>query len=506
MAPQIDVQEPKAHPDAPLLKAFSDTPQLISNKLRIDSDPHLQRPSEAKRGITTQHVTNPHQLPASGPYHHIPSLPAKHSSKQPASIESFSTNSEMKHPDAPNPPIASPKSNIPNVHSPTEVVGRPLTELKTVSTPKRIQERETITGKGNILERLGKVEWMPILEGTIEEVESFANVDNAETRFQEFKSFVLQQGKALELPHGCKPYDRVLLRPNGPGTNPSPCIRFTGFRSREQVKKYHAVLSRNPLRKVYSPPLRLCYEICRLRFLAGPSQTLSIGSPVKGSLCGSLAVLIDDENTRKVTVGGLLKTGSEYSIITAGHRVPDHDDTSVDEDSSVSSFESSLDLDDYDDDVLSPLILGDPADDLPVNGPEDVSRLYTAAQSLTIVQETSKQPTESPLSPQAVAQLSNATQTFAPPDAVKLSGEDWSLASISNPALSLPNCFYLEDSTRPIYLTRTIDKPCPDQVWLLAGVTGQKSVTMARSETQLSLPSGNWVTVWKVRFEDDICE
>lgn len=456
--------------------------------------------------MTTQHVASSREPQASSSYSHLVTLPVKQSLRRPTSLETLTTKPEREHPDFAHPAMALPKPSSPKLQSMTDVAERPLNENKSISTSRKIQaQRETITGKGRILAILGKVEWTPILEGTIEEVECFTNFDNAETRFQEFKSYILQEGRALGLPHGCKPYDRVLLRPEDAGSSPSPYIRFTGFRSREQVKRYHAVLSKNPLRKVYSPPLRLCYEICRLKFLAGPSQTLSIESAVKRSLCGSLAVLADEENARKVTLGGLLKTGREYSIITAGHRVPDDDDRSVDQDSSASSFESSLDLDDYDDDIFSPLILGDPADGLSVDGPEDAWQPYTDAQSSATVDETSKLPTISLSLPQTVMQSSKPAETFAP-DTVKLSGEDWSLASISNPSLAMPNCFCLEDSTRPIYLVQPIDRPRRDRVWLLAGVTGQKSATMASSETQLPLPSGNWVTVWKVRFEDRICE
>lgn len=502
MASQIEVQD--AHPDVSSLKAFHETRGPVSSESQIEFSQHSRRSSEVDGGPITHHGTNSHELPTSRPDPPIQSPSVERYLRKPTSMETFRTNSGTE-PLGSHLRLASTNTSVSNLHPPAEAAKRLPTEQATVAAPNMFQEHETIIRRGRIQSILGRVEWKRILEGTIEEVESFTNLPNAETKYQEFKSFMLQEGRGLDLPHGCKPYDRVLLRSEEPDSQPFPCIRFTGFPSRELVKKYHAVLTKNRLRRVYSPPLRLCYEIRKIRLLAGPSQTLSIGSPGKGSLCGSLALIDDGENSRTVTIGGMLKTEDGYAIITAGHLDSNDDNKSIDEDSSVSSFESSLDPDDYANDISPPLILGDPADDLSVEDLEDDPQLHHSIQSSVSVGETFTQPSKSSSMLQTVAQPLTPTTTFTLGE-VKNSGSDWSLVSISDPALALPNSFCLEDSTRPIYLTRMIHRPGTGRVWLLAGVSGQRSVAMTPGETQLPLPSGAWISAWKGQLDNGLCE
>lgn len=504
MAPQIEVQD--AHSDLSLLEGFHETQKPVSSKSQIEFSQQSRRSSGVDGGTPAMahHATNSHEIPTSRPEPPLQSPPLERYLKRPTSIATCSANIETESLGS-HLPLGSTNTSIPIEHHPAETAERQPTEQAAMPAPELFQDHETIMRRRRIQNILGRVEWKRILEGTIEEVESFPNLENAETKYQEFHSFMLQEGRGLDLPHGCKPFNRVLLHPEDPDSQPFPCIRFTGFRSRERVQKYHAVLTKNRLRKVYSPPLRLCYEICKIRRLAGPSQTLAIGSPVKGSLCGSLALIDDGENPRTVTIGGMLKTEDGYAIITAGHRDSDDDTGSIDEDSSVSSFESSFDPDDYDDDISPPFILGDPDEDPSVDRLEDDPRLHHSIQPSMSVEETFTQRSKSPSILQTVAQRSVPTTTSTLGD-LKDSGSDWSLVSISDPALALPNCFCLEDSTRPIYLTRMTLRPGASRAWLLAGVSGQRSVVMTLGKTELPLPSGAWISVWKSRLDNELCE
>lgn len=507
MAPQIEVQD--AHSDLSLLEGFHGTQKPVSSKSKIEFSQQSRRSSgvDGDTPAMAHHATNSHEIPTSRPEPPLQSPPLERYLKRPTSIATCSANIETESLGS-HLPLGSTNTSIPIEHhpaEPAETAERVPTEQAATSAPELFQDHETIMRRRRIQNILGRVEWKRILEGTIEEVESFPNLDNAETKYQEFHSFMLQEGRGLDLPHGCKPFNRVLLRSEDPDSQPFPCIRLTGFRSREIVQKYHAVLTKTRLRKVYSPPLRLCYEISKIRRLAGPSQTLSIGSPVQGSLCGSLALIDDGENSRTVTIGGMLKTQDGYAIITAGHGDSDDNTATIDEDSSVSSCESFLDPDDYDDDISPPLILGDPIDDLSVDGLEDDPQLHHSIQSSMSVGETLIQRSKSPSMLQTVAQPFTPTTTFNLGD-VKDSGSDWSLVSISDPALALPNCFCLRGGTRPIYLTHLIQRPGASRAWLLAGVSGQRSVVMTLGKTELPLPSGAWISVWKIRLDNELCE
>lgn len=296
----------------------------------------------------------------------------------------------------------------------------------------------------------------------------FQELEDAETKFQEFESFIRAEGKYLGLPEGCKPFERVLIHGSPAGSKPCPYIRFTNFRTEEDVRKYHAALSKRKVKHQYHPPLRLCYEIQRLNYHAANAGTHA-ERDLGTTLCGKTAVIDDGDTRRLVTIGGVIQVGNKLYAMTAGHSA-----TAADEMRSTSEPESSSPSSndvEYDDDLESALICGGPSTTSDAEWPP-----YRDGQ---IDQH----------------QNTPAALTF---HGSSMSGDDWSLHLIDDPLLALPNALPGMDNFTTRYMTYPASQPFPGLVWLIAGVSGPLAVLMLPGVVSLPLPSGNWVSAWKV--------
>lgn len=317
------------------------------------------------------------------------------------------------------------------------------------------------------------MDWTNLRGDRVQEVATFRELEDAETKFQEFESFIRAEGKYLGLPEGCKPFERVLIQGSKENSKPCPYIRFTNFRTEEDVRKYHAALSKRKVKSQYHPPLRLCYEIQRLNFHAANANVDVEGDP-GDTLCGKTAVIEDGGTRRLVTIGGLIKVDNKLYAMTAGHDATANGQLqSISE--SESSFGASTDETEYGDDIESALICGGPSmtsDDGPQ--PQRDGVVYTTPGS--------------------------ATLTF---HGSSMSGDDWSLHLIEDPLLALPNSFPGIGVNGVIgYMTYPASQPRAryrnTDAWLLGGVSGPCVVHMLPGIISFPLPSGNWVSAWKV--------
>ena len=320
------------------------------------------------------------------------------------------------------------------------------------------------------------MDWTKLRGDTVQEVATFRELEDAETKFQEFESFIRAEGKYLGLPEGCKPFERVLIQGSKAGSKPCPYIRFTNFRTEEDVRKYHAALSKRKVKYQYHPPLRLCYEIQRLNFHAAKANIQVEGDPGE-TLCGKTAVIEDGDTRRLVTIGGVIKVDNKLYAMTAGHdTTADKQLQSVSE--SESSFGSFTDDTEYDDDIESALICGGPS------AASDDER-----------------------QPHRDGQTDQHHTLPGPPPLIfrgsSMCGDDWSLHLIEDPMLALPNSFPGIDGASTEYMTDPASQPVlrvsgPKDAWLLAGVSGPRVVHMIPGTMSFPLPSGNWVSAWKV--------
>lgn len=332
---------------------------------------------------------------------------------------------------------------------------------------------ELVTRNDRIRRILERVDWTKLRGDTVQEVATFRELEDAETKFQEFESFIRAEGKNLGLPEGCKPFERVLIQGSKAGSKPCPYIRFTNFRTEEDVRKYHAALSKRKIKRQYHPPLHLCYEIQKLHFHAAKASILVEGD-LGETLCGKSAVIEDGDTRRLVTIGGVIKVDNKLYAMTAGH------DTTADKQlqsvsGSESSFGASTDDTEYDDDVESALICGEPS-----TTSDDGQQPHRGGQT--------DQHHTLPGPPPLIFRGSS------------MSGDDWSLHRIEDPMLALPNSFPGIDGASTEYMTYPASQPVSGltDAWLLAGVSGPRAVHMVPGIMSLPLPSGNWVSAWKV--------
>lgn len=329
---------------------------------------------------------------------------------------------------------------------------------------------DLITKNDRIRRILERVNWTKLRGDTVEEVATFRELDDAETKFQEFESFIRAEGKYLSLPEGCKPFERVLIHGSIAGSKPCPYIRFTNFRTEEDVRKYHAALSKRKVKDQYHPPLRLCYEIQRLNYHADKAGTYAEGDPGT-TLSGKTAVIENGDTRRLVTIGGVIQVGNKLYAMTAGHSAAAAEEmrsTSETESSSPSSNDIE-----YNDDLDSALICGGPSTNSDTEFPP-----YRGGQN-----------DQNQNTPESAALTFHGSS---------MSGDDWSLHLIDDPLLALPNAMPGMDNSTTRYMTSPARQPFPGLVWLIAGVSGPLAVLMLPGVVSLPLPSGNWVSAWKV--------
>lgn len=328
-------------------------------------------------------------------------------------------------------------------------------------------EPDLLTKNDRISRILAMVNWTKVRRDTVQQVAIFQEPVDAEIKFQEFESLIRAEGRNLGLPEGCKPFERVLIRGDKPADKPCPYISFTNFRTEEDVRKYHAALSKRKVRQQYYPPLRLCYEIQRLSYHAA-GASLHLEGSSEDTLCGKIAQIEVDGVRRAVTIGGVIQVDNRLYAMTAGHSATDDQNTPTSD-----NFINDVDDSGYDDDIEPALICGGP------------NTTYNAQS----------RPHPSPHNDRFPARMASTTLNFK---GSSMTGDDWSLHLIDDPLLALPNSFPERGSATIRYMTYPASHPVSESVWLLAGVSGHREVSMLPGTVVFPLPSGNWINAWKV--------
>lgn len=330
---------------------------------------------------------------------------------------------------------------------------------------------DLLTKNDKIRRVLARVDWARLRGDMKQEVATFRGLQEAETKFQEFESYIRAEGRNLNLPDGlCKPFERVLIQSTKAGAQPCPYILFTDFRTEEDVRKFHAALSRRKVRNQYYPPLRLCYELQKLSYNAA-NASVHVTGDLGHTLCGKTAIIEAGEARRLVTIGGIIQIDNNLYAMTAGHSPSAERSLDISPEADP-SLDNPFDNSDFDDDIHSALVF----------------------DGLSISSEARSQ---RPGGHEKERHRRASTPAVVEFRGSSINGDDWSLHLIKDPLMALPNAFPGIDGIAS-YLTHPASQPVSSLVWLLAGVSGGRVVQMLPGIVTFPLPSGKWINAWKV--------
>ncbi|KAM5354752.1 hypothetical protein ACJ41O_001399 [Fusarium nematophilum] len=350
---------------------------------------------------------------------------------------------------------------------------------------------------GNVLRRLFSIETTSMYRLTVTEVDEFDDQD-AELMYQRFTAFLEEASRDRANPENdplhyflgrTLEHKQVLLRPPDPSEKPVPYILFSGVRNESEVRILHASLSRRKFRRIYFPPLYICYEYRQIQLTAAGNDEFSllrlnlsnlIGAPVT-TLCGAPIEIGTGQDRRVSTIGGMLESQDICYALTTSHRSSDEFPPDTE------TFFSSLDLteDDYVDDIPSPLVVdrnggrGGQSGRPPDQGTDNSMRL-------------------------------NQFTPLTPAGRIQCTGIDWALLKIDRPDVARPNMVdesalagarQTSVSEAPIYFGELALKPKSGYVSGITAGTIVRTVQLLKKPARLKHPSGPWLTVWKARFE-----
>ncbi|KAJ4392268.1 hypothetical protein N0V93_005893 [Gnomoniopsis smithogilvyi] len=317
-----------------------------------------------------------------------------------------------------------------------------------------------------------------------------ANNLELDEAFYKFDQLMKQPGTDLELPRSRKTHRRVIIEEEGPPLKQTACILIRSFGSEDEVKVYHAILSKTKWRKYYFP-LTLLYEKgeSKLNYAsAHPEARLVHAAVPRDTLCGTLAIIGNDQHRRVVTIGGVLKFEDRLWATTAAHSIFDEKEELTS--SAVSTLtDDMIDPEEYPEDVAEALVL---------KGADEGAR----SQLILPPKYTS-----------ADAANSADFATLRLLGEAEKSGDDWSLIPITDRAMALPNVAYTHSGEggassleNAVYLVEWAkEHPGSCDAEILAGVSGPVAVEMLPGQVEVPLPSGAWVSAWECLVKSGSC-
>lgn len=317
--------------------------------------------------------------------------------------------------------------------------------------------------------------------------------DRLDEAFYRFRRLMSHQRKELRLPGSRKPYGRVVIEEEGPPPKRMACILLRPFRDEMEVTAYHAILSKSTWREHYSP-LTLLYEKQRskLDYVSAHPEARLVDAAPKDTLCGTLALIGNEQRRRLVTIGGILQVEDKLWATTAAHSVSDEDENSTS--STVETLtEDTIRPEEYPEDVAEALIFA--KSDGEAQAEPIIPPTYTSADAATAADFT------------RLRILGDGEE----------SGNDWSLILIKDRAMALPNATHAHGGDggdggelgldNVVYLLdKAARHPGPCDAEVLAGVSGPVAVEMAAGQVEVPLPSGSWVTAWECLVKSSQCE
>jgi hypothetical protein len=278
-------------------------------------------------------------------------------------------------------------------------------------------------------------------------------------------------------------------KPSESGDNPDahvPYICVLGLQTHQAVKIMNAVLCKSKARELYHPHIRICYDLSKVDACASDNTSVVYATP-STTLCGTLAIVKHQNEQRTVTIGGLIKVADRLYAITTSHIV-----STISEGASRKSSDLLddiiSDIDDYDDDVESALVIGRETEESSSTD-EKSSPIFTNSRSPTSVDF-------------------GSSKTLG---TLEQSGLEWSLIRIQNPSLQLPNFAANEEEVKTVaritrpersYISSVAEFPSSMTVTVLAGASGQVKARLSPNEAYTHLPSGDFVQTWTLSFEN----
>jgi hypothetical protein len=279
-------------------------------------------------------------------------------------------------------------------------------------------------------------------------------------------------------------FELVALRSSGTGSSaggrPQTSICVRGLHSEDDIRKFHAVMSRSAIRRLYSG-LRLSYDKTLIQRLAKEvNEDYHIVDSLGKTLCGTrLVTQRPGQSGWSSTIGGIILVEGVLYAMTSSH-MPDDDQVASTTASPVGSSPSTIIGAQYDDDVESALILDPPCLSESASGAKKSAGTGDPAQTPSYFWPTLTDPGPT----------------------LEHDGGDWRLIRLSTHEC-LPN------SVPPVpehagaasrrYLTDYLDgKPLRSKVTILAGFSGLCRGTLLSSPAFLSVRGAAPAEVWTV--------
>ncbi|KXX80585.1 hypothetical protein MMYC01_202708 [Madurella mycetomatis] len=265
----------------------------------------------------------------------------------------------------------------------------------------------------------------------------------------------------------------------------SICVR--GLHSEDDIKKFHTVMSRSAIRRLYSG-LRLSYD---KTLIQRPAREVNeeykhLARSPGETLCGTRLVTWRPGHSEwSSTIGGIIQVDGELYAMTSSH-MPDNDEVAPEAASLVDmSSPSTLVDDDYDDDVEPALILDPPRPSKSVSGGENDAEMEV--------------PVDTPSYFWPALTVRGPTLEH---------GDDWRLIRLSTKHC-LPNSVLQvrehASAARRTYLTEYLDeKPSRSKVSIFAGFSGLCRGTLLSSPAFLSIRGAAPTEVWTTVLDNGI--
>ncbi len=261
----------------------------------------------------------------------------------------------------------------------------------------------------------------------------------------------------------------------------SICVR--GLSSDDDIKKFHEVMSKSAIRRLYSG-MRLSYDKTLIR---RPARKIAeeydhLPSSFGETLCGTrISTRREGHPEWSSTVGGLVLLGETLYAVTSSHKPDDNDVASTAVSLSNESSPSTLVDADYDDDVEPALILDLPYSEKPVDHGKTAAKVGVAPETPSYFWPT----------------LTTSGPTH------EEEGDDWRLIRISSNHC-FPNSLPLGTEHKTTYITELFDtKPTRRKVSILSGFSGLCRGTLLSSPAFLSAHGAAPAEVWTVVLDNN---
>ena len=271
------------------------------------------------------------------------------------------------------------------------------------------------------------------------------------------------------------------------GGKPETSICVRGLSSDDDIRKFHEVMSKSAIRRLYSG-MRLSYDKTLIR---RPAREIDeeydhLPSSFGETLCGTrISTRREGHADWSSTIGGILQVDGKLYAVTSSHKPDDNDVASTTVSLSNESSPSTLVDDDYDDDVEPALVLDLPYLEKPLDHGKTAATRGVALETPSYFWPT----------------LTTCGQTLE-------EGDDLRLIRLSSNHCfpnSLPRkTEHTSAANGTTYITELSNiKPSRKRVSILAGFSGLCRGTLLSSPAFFSIHGAAPAEVWTVVLDDN---